>query len=129
MGVSINQLDEAIKKELKLYSKDVTEKINKSAYETTKILVNTTKTTAPVGNRKKHYRDSITMKKLATTSSGSVSYLWYVKGSDYRLSHLLNNGHALHYGGRVAGTHFITKAEETAVKEFEESVKNIVSGG
>ena len=52
--------------------------------------------------------------------------MWYVKGSDYRLSHLLNNGHALRDGGRVAGTNFITKAEQVAVKDFEDGVIKIL---
>lgn len=120
-------LADAIERELTIYSREVTEVIKKEARKHMKELVEKTKETAPVGNRDRHYRDNITSKKESDTDRGA-SYVWYVEGSDYRLSHLLENGHALRDGGRTEGTHFIQKASEPIIADYiakvEEAIKN-----
>lgn len=126
--VSIDNLAEAITDELKLYEKNVNEGIRKQVDKSMRQLVQETKGTAPVGHRKKHYRDSITSK---VTKQGLREYekTWYVRGSDYRLSHLLNNGHQLRDGGRYPGTQFITKASISVIKDFEEALKEVLQRG
>lgn len=124
MAISPDQLQTAIEAELKLYSEEKTESVKRIAKSKMSKLVKTTKATAPVGHRSKHYRDSISSKKLEEDSRKAI-YLWYVKGSDYRLSHLLNNGHALRDGGRYNGTKFITKAYEPIEKEFVKEVEEV----
>ena len=127
-NVTFDKLSEAINKELSLYHQDVIEKIKKEAQTSVKQLVKDTKATAPVGTRKKHYRDSITSKKLSENDR-SVSYVWYVKGPDYRLSHLLENGHAKRNGGRVEGTHFIKKASEPIIEQYIKAVEEAIENG
>ena len=55
--------------------------------------------------------------------------MWYVKAPNYRLSHLLNNGHATRNGGRVQGTNFIGIANDEIQKEYEDDlskeIKNV----
>ena len=125
--ISVDQLSDAVKKELTLYSKNVIDGVKKQAKKSMDQLVKDTKATAPVGRRSKHYKDSIKGKKTSENDR-SVSYTWYVDGPDYRLSHLLENGHALRTGGRVEGTHFIKNASdpilEQYIKEIEEVCKN-----
>lgn len=128
MSVSVDQLSEAIAKELTLYSERVITGVKKEAKKSMDRLVKDTKATAPVGNRKKHYRDSIKSKKVAENDR-SVSYLWYVGGSDYRLSHLLENGHALRNGGRVAGTHFIKNASDPILLQYVQAVEEVIKNG
>ena len=128
MGVSIGELSEAINKELTLYGQHVIDGIKKEAKNSMSQLVKETKATAPVGKRKKHYRDSIKSKKIAENDR-SVSYMWYVAGSDYRLSHLLENGHALRRGGRVNGTHFIKKASDPILEKYEKAVEEVIKNG
>ena len=103
-NISIDQLSDAITEELTIYNQSVIDGIKKEAKKSMSQLVKDTKATAPVGKRQKHYRDSIKGKKTAE-SDRSVSYTWYVDGSDYRLSHLLENGHALRDGGRAHGNY------------------------
>ena len=126
--ISIDALADTVNKELKLYSDNVMQGIRKETDKSMRQLVQETKATAPVGHRKKHYKNSITSK---VTKNSALEYekQWSVRGSDYRLSHLLNNGHALRDGGRYPGTQFITKAEISIVKDYEEAIKEIIENG
>ena len=62
--ISIDDLCNALGKELSLYGETVIEGVKKEAKKSMSRLVKETKATAPVGRRRKHYRDSITSKKL-----------------------------------------------------------------
>ncbi len=127
-SISIDQLGDEIARELTLYGENVIEGIKKEAKSSMSRLVKETKATAPVGHRQKHYRDSIKSKKTSE-SDRSVSYLWYVAGSDYRLSHLLEDGHALRNGGRVEGTHFIQNASEPILEAYLKAVEEVIKNG
>ena len=126
--ISIDQLNETISKELTLYSRNVIDGMKKEAKNSMSQLVKDTKATAPVGHRKKHYRDSIKSKKTSENDR-SVSYTWYVDGPDYRLSHLLEDGHALRNGGRVEGTHFIQKATDPIIEQYIKAVEEVIKNG
>ena len=128
MSVSVGQLSEAIGKELTLYGQNVIDGIKKEAKKSMDQLVKDTKATAPVGNRKKHYRDSIKGKKTSENDR-SVTYTWCVDGPDYRLSHLLENGHALRNGGRVPGTNFIKNASDPILEQYIKTVEEVCRNG
>lgn len=126
--VGIDQVADAVNQELQLYEKGVNQAIRKQTDKSMRQLVQETKATAPVGHRKKHYRDSITS-KVSKASINHYERQWYVRGSDYRLSHLLNNGHQLRNGGRYPGTQFIKKAEVSVVEDYERAIKEILQNG
>ena len=128
MSIHIDNLTQAIDRELTLYSNNVIAGVKKVAKKSASDLVKRTKETAPVGNRSKHYRDQIASRKLEE-SERSITYQWYVKGPDYRLSHLLENGHATRNGGRVEGTHFISKASDPILKKYEQAVEEVIKNG
>lgn len=127
-SIDVDKLGDAIAKELTIYGQNVIDGIKREAKSSMSRLVKDTKATAPVGNRQKHYRDSIKSKKVSETDR-AVSYLWYVAGSDYRLSHLLENGHALRNGDRTEGTHFIEKASDPILEEYLKAVEEVIKNG
>ncbi len=126
--INVDQLNEAVANALDEYNRDVVNGLKKNTKRAMKDLVQNTKATAPVGKRDQHYRDNITSKKLTENAFG-MSQLWYVKGDDYRLSHLLNNGHALRNGGRYPGTNFIGKAVDHIVPWYIARVEEIIKNG
>ena len=126
--IPVEQLSEAINNELTIYSKAIIDGIKKEAKKSMSELVKTTKATAPVGKRKKHYKDNIKSKKTEETDR-KVNYTWYVDGPDYRLSHLLENGHATKNGGRVAGTHFIKNASDPILERYVKAVEEVIKNG
>lgn len=134
-NIPITNIASEITEALKHYQQDVVNNaVIKETKNSMKELVQKTKATAPVGKRAKHYRDNIASKvnQKADDSLGvglRYSELWYVKGSDYRLSHLLNDGHALRDGGRYQGTKFITKATDEVETAYLENIKKAIENG
>lgn len=125
--VSVEGLADEIIDHLRIYGEEIQEGIRAEAKKSMQELVKATKATAPVGSRQKHYRDSI--KSKAYHSTRESRYIWYVDGPDYRLSHLLENGHALRNGERTEGTHFIQKATDPIIAKYLEAVEDIIENG
>ena len=128
MAIQIDELNKAIRDALDDYNDNIVTGLKKNTKKAMKDLVDNTKATAPVGNRSQHYRDSITSKTVDESRYG-VTKLWYVKGSDYRLSHLLNNGHALRDGGRYPGTNFIGKAVDKILPWYLNAIEEVIKNG
>ena len=124
-NIAIDKLNEAIVGILDEYKSEVVGNLKKITTQSMKDLVKASKDTAPVGNRSKHYRDNITSKTLSENNNG-ITKLWYVKGSDYRLTHLLNNGHALRDGGRYPGTNFLGKAVDEVVEDYIKKIEEVL---
>lgn len=122
--VGLQGFDKAISENLRIYGKEIEEAVATIGAESIKKLVKETKATAPVGKRKKHYKNSIKFKTIK--SPRRTKYIWYVDGPDYRLSHLLENGHALRNGGRTKGTHFIRNASEPILEEYLKEVEEVI---
>ena len=69
------------------------------------------------------YVASMTVKKTKTSSEG-CEYTWYAK--EYRLTHLLENGHAKVNGGRTRAFPHIRYGEQVANTFFEEQLRQIL---
>lgn len=124
--VSIDKLDEAVKTTLENYNKVVVKGAKQKAKESMNRLVKVTKATAP--KRTGRYAKSITSKQTRNDFFGA-EYTWYVKAPHYRLSHLLENGHAKKNGGRVDGTHFIKKASDPILDEYVRAIEEVIQNG
>lgn len=131
--ISVSELSNAIDSTLKIYSSDVTNAVKVQARKSMRDLVKRTKAEAPRSeNGVNQYYKSITSKKTAETEF-DVSYLWYVKGSNYRLSHLLEDGHKTRRirNGKeyTRAFKFISSATKDIEKDFIKKVEEILKNG
>ncbi len=126
-NITIDSLDSAIQNILDEYKAEVTECVKKVTHEVSNEFKKNTQKDAPRGRRKKFYRN-IAIKKVRETSDGAVD-MWYVKDPEYRLTHLIKNGHQTRSGGRTKSNDFIDKNYTKAEKDFEERVKEVVTNG
>ena len=126
--INIDELNSVIRDALDEYNENVVKGLKKQTKRAMKDLVNHSIDTAPVGDRDRHYRDSISSKTLEETKYG-ITKVWYVKGSDYRLTHLLENGHANRDGGRTEGTHFLRKAVNNILPWYISSIEEVIRNG
>lgn len=131
--ISANELSDTITKELKQYTTDVTKSIKKETAESANKLKKLTKSDAPRSKKNKaHYVDSITIKKIYE-SEFDATWIWYVKKPNYRLSHLLENGHKIvrvkNGKSYTTAYHFIANSRSVMEKEFVKNVERILKNG
>ena len=124
--ININSLSSEIQEQLNQYAGTITDKVKNLTLQTAKELTENTKRDAPVrtGDFKRH----ISYKKTSENSWGST-YTWYVKDPEYRLTHLIANGHAKRNGGRVAGNFPLEKDVKTAENNYIKGIEEIVKNG
>lgn len=123
MAISPTNLGAAIEQELTIYHRDVLNKVNAAGEVAVKALVKKTKATAPKATGR--FRRKIASKKEVGRRGNR--YIWYVKAPDYRLTHLLVNGHAKVGGGRVEGDPFLQNALNEVLPEYESAVEEAIS--
>ena len=121
-------LSKELQKQLGLYHQSIVDSLNDITTEEMKKLVSESKNKAPVGNRKKHYKYNITSTTTYQTKTGIIK-TWYVKAPDYRLTHLIVNGHANRDGSRTKANDFLSPIVLEVEKEFEEKVKEVIKNG
>lgn len=72
------------------------------------------------------YRKSLAIKRV-DESATSIAFVWHAKAPYYRLTHLLENGHAKRGGnGRVRAFPHITYGNEYAKRELPKRIKEIL---
>ena len=121
--MKVDQLANAVMKELLAYSQDVTDALKEECLDVAKATVTTLKSTSP--RRTGKYARAW---KQTTTFERQDDIRVTVHNSRYQLTHLLENGHALVNGGRVAGIPHIGPAEQQASELLERKVKTRISG-
>ncbi|WP_449451642.1 HK97 gp10 family phage protein [Streptococcus suis] len=103
-------------KELAAYSKEIEEEVDEIAEDVAEETVQELKDNSP--KRYGKYRRSWRKKKLSTGS-------YVVYNAVASLTHLLEKGHLLRNGGRVAGIVHIKPAEENAIEAFQQRIKEL----
>lgn len=114
MNVSIDSLDEEIKKELETFNADVIKAANESFKETAEEAAEMLKQGGPYQERTGKYTKDWTADKRGSRASvvtGLNGYSVYNK-KHYQLTHLLENGHQSRKGGRVRAFSHIAPVNE-----------------
>jgi len=124
--IKIDQLAAEIAKGLAEYSQEVVEKVNVSSEKVGKAAVKRLKQTSP--KRYGKYAKSWAMKTERGVGQAHKRII-HVKAPHYRLTHLLEHGHAKVGGGRVEGKPHIRPAEEQVMKEFVAEVEEAIKRG
>lgn len=127
-NVSIDQLTAEIAKELSRYSQDVVEKVNVSSDKVGKAAVKQLKQTSPKRPGSGKYAKSWAIKTEPEVGQPHKRIV-HVKPPHYRLTHLLEHGHAKRGGGRVEGKPHIRPAEEMVIQEFVAEVEEAIKRG
>ena len=122
-NVSIDQLAAEIAKGLADYSQEVVEKVNVSSEKVGKAAVKQLKSTSPKKSGK--YAKSWAVKTEPEIGQPHKRIV-HVKAPHYRLTHLLEHGHAKAGGGRVEGKPHIRPAEEMVIQEFMAEVEEAI---
>lgn len=126
-NIKINQLVGEITKELSQYSREVVEKVNISSEHVGQAAVKQLKATSP--KMTGDYARSWTM----TTERGTVAQpsrrIIHNRAPEYRLTHLLENGHVKAGGGRVPGIPHIRPAEQQVIEQFMQEVEEAIGNG
>ncbi len=125
-NVSIDKLAAEIAKGLAEYSQDVVEKVNISSERVGKSAVKRLKETSP--KRYGKYAKSWTMTTEKAIGQPDLRII-HAKAPHYRLTHLLEHGHAKRGGGRVEGKPHIRPAEEMVIQEFVAEVEEAIKRG
>lgn len=130
-----NDLEAQMAQVLTIYAEEVNEKLRIITTESMKQLVKETKANAPIGRRKGQFKKNIAADYSGTrrTARGlrgqNVHATWYVRAPDYRLTHLLVNGHATKDGGRTTPDPFLQNAVDHILPEYEQKVQEALSNG
>lgn len=122
--IKADQLVKCITGILNDYDDDVIDALKKESRKAARSMVRKTKSRA-YGYGWKKYPGSIAMKKLRENSRG-ITYVWYVKSPHYRLSHLLEKGHATVNGGRTRAFPFIAPSLDEVEQEYLKGVKSAI---
>lgn len=122
MSIQLNQLSDAINKALTEYSDTVADSIDSIVDEVTKDMKKEIQANSPKksGKYKRGWR-------ITAVSSKRGNRKLVVHNKQYRLTHLLEYGHAKRNGGRVEGHSHIAPAEEKYTDIFLKKVEEVLN--
>ena len=122
-----DKLADVISSLFKTYTDEITEGVKKSV-DTVSDEVNTTiKEHITFDQPTKDYVKAFRIKRSASEDRYNKTNIWYVSGKQYRLTHLLEKGHALRRGGRDARAFpHIKYGEEIAQKRMVELTEEVI---
>lgn len=125
-SINIDRLASEIAEALATYTEDVVEQIDVSSAKIGKEAVKQLKRTSPRDSG--DYAKSWAMKSFKYYGEATKRVI-HVKAPHYRLTHLLERGHAKVNGGRVEGIPHIRPAEQEVITQFTREVEEAIRGG
>ena len=137
-NIRIDQLSDEVNKVLREYSDLATDELKKAIKNAGKTVQSEIRATAPVhtgeySGKKKQWRKpgayakSWTSRVTTESSTGATAIVY--SPAHYRLTHLLENGHAKRNGGRTRAFPHIAAAAEKGVEQLERDITRALGGG
>ena len=127
--VSIDELADAVTKAVQEYTDDVTEGIKQKVDVVSDEVNEAIQAHITFSEPTQKYRKAFRIKRSASEGHYNKKNIWYVGGSQYRLTHLLEKGHALRKGGRTKAFPHIKYGEEIAQKRMVELSEEVIKNG
>lgn len=123
-NIRIDQLDSAVQRILEEYGEEVKEDVEEVTEKIAKKTKETVKKNAPVGARKGKYKRNIDVKQTKK-SALDTEHTIYVKAPEYRLTHLLEFGHAIAGGtGRTTPQKHWQAGQDYVDQNFEKELRD-----
>ena len=130
--IKVTDLESNINKQLQLWTADVQEGVCKLVDEKADKLKNLIQENAPARYKKKikkrrkgKYKRSWKV-KVITDNFSRYEKVVHASGDEYRLTHLLEKGHAKKGGGRVAPRVHIAPARDRIEKEYISGIESLI---
>lgn len=124
--IDIDKLSLTVIQALQEYADFTSEVVEKAVVETARETVKELKVTSPVGDSG-DYSESWTYKRdKEVKGRNRYNMIVHSKKPDYRLTHLLEYGHAKVNGGRTRAFPHIKNAELNAIEKLEAKIRNEV---
>lgn len=120
--ISQRDLPRIARHALNMWRKEIEQGVSDAAFEAAEKMVQRTRQRPTKHASSGKYARAMAAKRGAQ-KWGFKSAYWYVKKPRYRLTHLINNGHAIRGGGRYDGDKHVTKAAEQAMIDFENGIR------
>lgn len=125
-NVTVDDLAHAIESELNDYSEEITKGIKDKVNVVAKEVNEEIKNHVTFNNRTGDYVKSFALKTTFDSKNTRIK-TWYVKKPHYRLTHLLEKGHAKVNGGRTKAYPHIKYGEELAQKRMVELSEEVIN--
>ncbi|WMI82094.1 HK97 gp10 family phage protein [Anaerotignum sp. MB30-C6] len=126
MSINVDEMAAEIAEMLGEYQVEITKNIDASSKVVADQGAKKLKETSPRTPKGGDYAKSWKAEKTSENNIGDdPSYTIYNK-DHYRLTHLLENGHATRNGGRTRAIKHIQPVEQTLIKEYEIAVEEAI---
>lgn len=127
--IHVDQLDSAVQQILEEYGEEVKADVVEVTEKVAKEAKATVKNAAPVGARKGKYKKNIDVKQTQD-SALETQHTVYVKAPEYRLTHLLEFGHATADGtGRTKEIKHWQNGQDYVDQNFEKELRDKIERG
>lgn len=124
--IDVDKMSIEVIKNLQLYTEATIEVVEKAVKETAKETVQELRVTSPEGNRGDYTKSWKQKRDSEARGKNKFNMIVYSEKPHYRLTHLLENGHALKRGGRTVGKArafpHIKNAELNAIERLETKI-------
>ena len=124
--MDVNHLAAAITHELQSFSDAVAEKIGEAVETVASEVNDEIKQHITFRERTGKYVKAFRIRKVHTGNKYNHSRIWHVQSPHYRLTHLLEHGHALRNGGRTRAFPHIIYGEQLAERRMLELTEQAV---